>query len=733
MNDENVVDVSAQSPRNPGHRSIMMVLSRRLPSILIITILFIAGAVLYIAKSTPIYTSTARLYVERSGPKIIGEYEGVMTGSKNYLYTQSELIKSTPIISDVVEQKDIKRLEILTVKHPSLGERLKKKIGLSEISSGDADNPVVYLKKMLDVKVGIKDDIIAVSCSSEYREQAAKVVNAVVDSYTNYHSTQKKSTVSEVLRILQKEKIARDTELNKQFDSLLDFTQQYGVVSFNKNGANAVFQRLKNLGDSLTEAQIATINTKASMEAVSKIAGDYEKVKQYAMSRPEIGSHIFNSDMDNRLRQELKDFEYELDSALMRYSQEHPAVVSLNEKISRVKAQLAEQLKTFTDAFIEVLDIEYQIAKVKEDQMKESYERQQAQAQGLNVKATEYMILETKLEQSKRFCEILDNRIKELNISEDVGALNINILEVARPAEIASSPQKAKIVMAALIIGVVFGIGFASARELVDCRLRGAEEISQMLDIPVLGIVPSMGKTKSVDKLGQRVHFEPKSLVAEAYRTIRTAIFFGVPKGEAKTILVTSPAPGDGKTTMVSNVAIAMAQAGEKTLIIDADFRKPMQHNIFGLKNEVENGLSSVLAGKVELDEAIIKQLPEEGLHILTGGGEVPNPSELLNSKGFTDVLKKLTTIYDRIIIDSPPVTAVADGQILAAISDITILVLRAEKSTRKLGLQARDALSAVSARVLGAVVNDVSRKQSKYGYYSHYGYYGYGYGRNIK
>jgi len=243
----------------------------------------------------------------------------------------------------------------------------------------------------------------------------------------------------------------------------------------------------------------------------------------------------------------------------------------------------------------------------------------------------------------------------------------------------------------ALVLGIMLGGALALLRDLMDQKLHSAEEISTVLGVPVLGVVPSMSKRESVTERGRKVYLDSKSSWAEAYRTIRTAVFFGAPVGEAKTILVTSPAPSDGKTTLVSNLAIAMAQAGQNTLIIDADFRKPMQHNVFEINHDA-CGLISVLAGAIKLQEAI-QSTKIKGLDILSRGPDVPNPSEILNSNSFAKVLKLLSNKYDRIIIDSPPVTPVTDAQILAAICDITLMVLRADKSTRKLSQQARDGL----------------------------------------
>ncbi|MBN1788507.1 MAG: polysaccharide biosynthesis tyrosine autokinase [Sedimentisphaerales bacterium] len=736
---ENELNPTAEQGSQHKGRTFAMAMQRRKWSILVITIVFIVAAIIYIAKAVPTYTSTARLYIEQTGPRIITDYEGVMTQSKNYLYTQGELIKSTPIIAKVVSDAEIRKLKTLKEQPVSFIDNLKGKIGLSDllIETGEIDNQVIYLKKIIDVKIGIKDDIIAVSCVSPYREEAAKIVNAVVDAYVDYQTNQKKSTVSEVLRILQKEKIERDKELDRNFEELLSFTREHGVVSLEKSHGNLLFARLSDLSNSFAEAQLETINAKAELEAVQKLGAEPIRIKQYALAQPRTGVTIFASDRENELYLELKELKAELADALLQCSEDHPTVKALKAKIGQTEQELSAMVEEFARAYLDILKIGYESAQQKESELAVSYEQERKAAQNLNVKATEYSILESKLEQSKRFCEILDDRIKELNVSEDAGALNVSILEGARPADLATSPKKARIMAVNLILGILFGIGFAVTREWMDWRLRGTEEISALLAMPVLGTVPSMtgkkGKGKqAVANNGQKVQLEPKSSVAEAYRTIRTAVFFGVPKGQARTILVTSPAPSDGKTTMVSNLAISMAQAGQKTLIIDADFRKPMQHNVFGFTNETENGLSSVLTGQVSLEQAI-RECPTDGLYLLTSGPDVPNPSELLNSEAFENLLKELTHHYDRIVVDSPPVTSVADSQILAAICDVTILVLRAEISTRKASEHAKEALVSVGAHVLGVVVNDVSPKHSRYGYYSHYGYYGYGYGQAKK
>jgi polysaccharide biosynthesis transport protein len=192
--------------------------------------------------------------------------------------------------------------------------------------------------------------------------------------------------------------------------------------------------------------------------------------------------------------------------------------------------------------------------------------------------------------------------------------------------------------------------------------------------------------------------------VAEAYRAVRTSLQFSVPEGDGRSIVVTSASPRDGKSTLSSNLAIAIAKSGKSVLVIDADFRAPSQHRIFGVSNEV--GFSSVLLAGELVDRAV-RRTTIERLHVMPCGPLPKNPSELLNSTVLGDILAELCEKYDHVVIDSPPVMAVDDARIVAASCDLTVLVVRAERSNRKLAAAARDALLAVGSRICGIVLND--------------------------
>ncbi len=679
--------------------SLLQIIWRSRWIVLFVTVAALGGAFTYLSKTTPIYTSTSKIYVEQSGPKILVEAEGVMTQSKNYLYTQAELLQSTPILSSALEKPGVKQMKIFH----------------------EIDNRIGYLKKKgLDVSVGKKDDIISISSDSPEPAEAAQLVNAVVDSYITYHTSRKRNTAVEILKILQKEKVERDTELAQKLKAMMDFKKNNVALAFENRNSNIILDRLDRLSEVMAEAKLQTIEAKSAYETTKLMVTDTTKLKQFVEAERAKGIYIYTANEKIRLKTELKQLQFQLTDLGRQVTPDHPSMQALQKKVVQLETELANIDREFAAAQLAITRQQYLTAKEKEEQITSDFEEQREQAIALNEQIAQYTILESDWEQTKKLCDILYDRIKEINVTEDVGALNINILEVARPSDEPSSPQKARYMAIALLLGLMLGSGLALLRAWVDQRLRTAEEISIVLGVPVLGVVPSMSRRQSIVARGQKVHLDSNSRAAEAYRTIRTAVFFGVPKDEAKTILVTSPAAADGKTTLVSNLGIALAQAGQKTLILDADFRKPMQHKIFEVNHE-EIGLSSVLAGTSTLEEAI--QLSKiKGLELLTCGPDVPNPSEILNSESFAKLLEDLANRYDRVIIDSPPVMPVTDSQILAAVSDITLLVLRAEKSKRKISQQARDGLMSVGARILGVVVNDVS-KSSSYGYYGYYGY----------
>ena len=296
------------------------------------------------------------------------------------------------------------------------------------------------------------------------------------------------------------------------------------------------------------------------------------------------------------------------------------------------------------------------------------------------------------------------------------GVVEVSVLERAEPAAAAVFPQRSRTLGMALIMSLMLGGGLAFLQEIFDDRLRSGEEIADLLGLPILGVIPTM--REKVSRLcGQVVSLQPRSGVAEAFRTFRTTIHFSPRGGQTKVIMVTSPALGDGTSTVASNLAIAIAQGGKRTILIDADCRKPGQHQIFGASSQ--RGLSTLLGGDASADgRAVMPVVPTgiDHLDLMPAGPQPDNPSELLSSRRFARVIARLREHYDQIIIDTPPTVPVSDSRIISTVVDGYVLVLSPGKSGRKTARQATELLASVGATPLGLVVNGVVSARGSYG-----------------
>jgi len=399
----------------------------------------------------------------------------------------------------------------------------------------------------------------------------------------------------------------------------------------------------------------------------------------------------------------------------------HPQVKAIHDEVERTRAELGQLDDQFVRTQLAAAEQCYLDAKTKEEQIARLYEEQRQQAVALNEQLVDHQRLTSEIQELTQYLGTVQQQIRAVNVTEDLelDTLKIRVMEVARPAATPSAPDTSKAMAVALVLGLLLGGVLAVIRGWIDQTPRSVEEISASLGLPVLGVVPTMPRRYRSRTRGRIVLVRPESLEAEAFRGIRTAVLFGAPREKAKTLLITSPTPRAGKSTLVSNLGIALARAGQSTIILDADFRRPAQKSIFGVDHD-EKCLSSVFAGRITLAEAV-EPAEVRGLSLLTCGPGFSDPTEVIHSQRVIRLLQRLGQVYDRILIDAPPVTAVTDAQILGALCDFTILVLKADKSTRQVAQHAMDALQSVGARVLGVVVNKVPRGDRRYRYYRRY------------
>ena len=466
---------------------------------------------------------------------------------------------------------------------------------------------------------------------------------------------------------------------------------------------------------------------------VSRVLDSYKKhLAEYSKTTAGGAIDILQKEFDRR-NTELSDKRKEMVEFLRKHGQ---ITIATNDKGNITFQRLQALSDQLTLAHRELIDaqVEAQLsrtpsraqaavaaAQLRYDGVKKEFDKQSEIALSLNADTAAYQNMQTEVARLEVLLNDLDTRLKDLSLSPEGAGTNVVTLEAPSVGKNPDKPKKFQVLALAAMAGVLLGAGMITFRQLTDERLRSTDEIIATLGMPVLGMIPHMAGRQSAAIRGRKVQREFMSDIAEAYRTLRTSIYFGTRNTPTKTLLVTSPTQGDGKSTTASNLAIAIAQAGRRTLIVDTDFRRPQLHKIFEIKDEI--GLSSVLAGRETLDKAI-HAAGVKGLEILPCGPIPSNPSEILNSDAFAKLLTVLSQRYDVVVLDSPPLSPITDARILGAICDATLLVLKCDQTTRKAATHAADALHSVGARVLGIVCNDVIKTKS-----SADRYYGGGYG----
>ncbi|MFB0565215.1 MAG: GumC family protein [Candidatus Aminicenantaceae bacterium] len=434
----------------------------------------------------------------------------------------------------------------------------------------------------------------------------------------------------------------------------------------------------------------------------------------------------------SRLKEEIVNLELELAALKSKYTEEHPEIKALKRRMEKTNNDFAVAVNQIT-----------------------------AQQKALSAKEIELLQLKRNVTIAEDIYLMFKQKYEEASILEAEKAQDVTIVE---PASLPSSPIKPDInfnIMIGLFSGLLIGLIMAFVVESFDTTIGRLDDIEELIQVPVLGVIPNTslekGKRGLKNKFIKRKKisekdavqkklialFTPTSPVAEAYKSLRTHLDYIGDKKEGMSIVITSATPEEGKTQTVANLGIVLAQSGQKVLVVGADFRKPMIYRLFGLKKSP--GLSEVLIGKLSWEkvvnnvtdillggfeyERILKSTGIENLNIITCGENPPNPAELLNFPQFSDLVKELKQEYDVILFDSPPTLPVTDSAVLGTKTDGVILVYQAGRTPRQALIRAKTQLENVDAKIWGVVINNVKadfmEDDTYYQRYRYYRYYG--------
>lgn len=615
----------------------------------------------------------------------------------------------------------------------------------------------------LNVRLGT-DGVLDMSYAGGDPEDCRVVLDAVISGYDGFLRDMQKDDTTETKRLIEDAK----TVLGQQ---LAELTRKYREFRQNAPGiwsadGQTVLARQQLVGLESSRLQLFQKRKELEAEAYAieralEQGGSREAIaimaKKLADESDKEGIVTENKSLN--LTERIWPLLLKRHMLLEQVGPAHQSIKALDRQIEFIEQMLYDQQeqdptvaakpkKDFVTVYLESLREQAKVLEIQEAELNRTLIEERKLLKGNEDLLAQDQDFQKQIENTEKLFDVIVEKLSELNLVQNVGGFQ---MEVIHPAERGSqiAPNFARTMTMGGVLGAVFGLLLAFIRQAADKRFTAPQDVQVQLGAPVVGHIPNIPITRRFlpgagDDEGiqeQVICFhQPGSRFAESFRAVRVALYFNT-RGEGhKVVQVTSPSPGDGKSTLAANLAVSVANSGKRVLLVEADLRRPRVHEIFGLDDST--GLVPVLRGEMDLLEAV-QSTEVENLWCLACGERPANPSELLTSVQFEHFLQVVREKYDYVIVDTPPVLAVTDASVVAAKVDGVFMVIRLKKNSRATASRAAEILSSVGARILGVVVNGAGQNQAygygKYGKYSSYrgahgdyaaGYdYGYGYG----
>ena len=677
----------------------------------------------------PVYVATARIEIDRENANIL-PFQGTdtydyMMDADNYIETQAKILTSETLALRTI------RSGALAGQPGFAGDPSSS----DALATGDLANmkPPPELGAFLgslSVKRVPTSRLMDVNFESTNPQLAAQIVNAHIKNYIDQNFQSRFEATTRASTWLTDQLNELKIKVQKSEDDRIAYERQNQIWALDGDKQNVTNQRFADLNRELTEAQSERMKKEALFQFAK--SGDADVVPQ-----------IRENGIVQDLLRKRADLYNQYTDALNQYGPNFPKVQRLQSQIKELEAAAEKEKK----GVIARLESEYREARQREDLLIKALNQQKAEVNQMSERMVQYSILRREAEANKALYDGLLTKLKEAGISGALHSSNIRIVDPAMVPTYPSRPAKARNIALAFLIGLVGGIGLAILREYMDNTVKSPDDVEALSHLPSLAVVPAFSEAKNGDR-GSRVKLLkgassnghdkrielvaqhlPKSQMSEAFRALRTSLLLSQAEHPPQVILVTSALPREGKTTAAANLAVTLAQLGDRTLLMDADLRKPGIGRLLNLVGGKYAGLSSYLAGVSSLDLVTVQHPSIPNLSAIPTGPLPPNPADLLSSQKLADAIANLRTKFKFIVIDSPPIMAATDAVILSVQADGVLLVVRSGETPKEAFVRTRDLLLSVKCHVLGVVLNAVDSSAPDY-YYS-YRYYPYsqGYG----
>ncbi len=699
-------------------------------------------ALAYSFLATPVYLSSTRMLIEPGNLKVTqiqDVYDSDVgrdsTARKTFMQTQIRLLTSDKLLAKVFE-------------HFRLAE---------DPDYADSKQPLLALSKQVVIKEVPNTSLVDIGFKDKDARKAAEIANYLARVYMD-DSRQRASGFSNLgLERLQDELLTMAENRRKAVRQLNDYKLEHNILSVDAAQKLGI-ERLTALDEVYVSAQEALASAKATVDAIElwrksgkRLDSIPEAISnptltQFKMARLNAQSALIKTlqdfgsghrsvaiqrkmieDMDRAIADET---ENALISVQAKYEQAKTRVQIIEKMIEDMDRAIADETE---NALISV-QAKYEQAKTRVQIIEAERKKATDELKALDAIADEYRMLDDNLKAAEEAYKFVLQRVNELQIARnaDSGAGGtFQVIDVATPPVRAAFPQKGKIVSVAFLGSAVLSVLLCILLELMDKTVKRREEVEQLADAPVYGMIPFAGDGDRTDVV---TYDKSQSMVAEAFRGLRTALSLSTLGRMARVLAVTSSVSGDGKTFVSLNTAITYARAKKRVLLVDSDLRRQRLTNVVSKLKPCSTGMSNLLAGDIALSDfaqVLVKPFDDMTLDVMTSGPETPTPVELLSGENLRKLLDILKEHYDMIIFDAPPVLSVADTRALAALEELNFLVVVRMNSTEKKQLAMTvDSLRGVNARFIGTVMNHSDAESEQNGYSYGYGY-GYGYGQH--
>jgi polysaccharide biosynthesis transport protein len=697
-----------------------------------------------------VYTATTRLQVTSQSPIQLQLDQNVLrgddsdrtvNGTSSFLSTQVEVLKSRDLAERVIRQHELGQNESFL--HPSTERRglgdlgsgllaLVRPRGLSENGpssmgedrSSTEDVPPRLLERYeryLKVEDVHGTDLIEVSFTTPNPALSAFLVAAHTEAYIDTNEEARRADDVTAKEFLAQQLRETRERVERAQEALRKFSSEHPDIAVNEE-QKTQGQRVQDLSVLLTKAE----GDRLKLESRFKFLGEPDRDPlAYFLDKPDV----------QKIYLGLMDVQAQEASMSQDLGPNHPDMAAL----LRQKGMLGQQLRSAVDKEAGYVREHYTAAMRREDGLRRKLDEVSAESVATRDLGARYEFLKGDADTARQLHDSLLKQQLETAVNAQLAPTNVRVVERAEVPARPSRPNVPLNLALGLIGGLVVAGGAAFASEYFDSSVKSTEEAEEVLHLPALATIPNFaiarrsayGHALTSGAAAQHsagaaqqlvVTHEPRSVIAEAFRTLRTSVLFSSPGAAPKVILVTSATASEGKTINSLNLAAALAESGSRVLLMDVDLRHPSCHRAFAMENTC--GLSNFLAGQTCLED-IVHPLEKPCLWFVPAGATPPNPAELVGSTRMREVLDLAREEFDFVILDSPPVTPVSDALVLARASDGVVLVVKGQDTPKELVRRARDQLALTGAHLLGAVVNNVGSAWGDFRFYQrYYGYY---------